>query len=611
MHRVHVQRPPAPRVRFAAQAGAHPIARAFAELLHELLAAASPRAAANAGASSERKGGGLGGGVGGGVDGGMVAGGASDRRRSMGGCSSAGGSLSSRIARRPTLLILERSFDPLTPLLHDFSYEALAEGLGVLARGRFVRPNGKAVLLHDSDPIWADLRRRPWVDVADRLNEHSRHFLDENEAIVRLERGDQLTQAQKSEALRSQMRFGFVKRRDGLRTMQEVVEAVTRKLRAADGSKTDLYAQLSLEQDLATGKSADGRELGHRDAIARTIRRLEAMRTAEREAELRAASSAEAMRTRAEALAIAAAKATAEAASGGGAADSASNAVAAGGHVSAAAANAPAAAAATCARATYTPADAERCRLTTLLATARQLSDSDVSEALSAAGLPSDAYLPIARTQVYMGLPPHSRLRAPPADGRRRRNRGVWRLLVPAASSSPPLCLPLTLANPHSHPDPHPTPCPPLPPLPLLAPPCPSLPLLAPPCPSLPLLAPPCPSLPLLAPPCPPCLPPLPPRATPCAPAPRSNGSPPACTARATAQGTAPHCARPVRRRSQPHPVPICRWRRRGGRDCRSFGSPPSASSAAHRVGSAGGGGGGGEGIGDGGVAALSDVAQI
>ena len=43
-----------------------------------------------------------------------------------------------RSGRRGTLLILERSLDPITPLLIDFSLEALGEGLGILRNGRVV-----------------------------------------------------------------------------------------------------------------------------------------------------------------------------------------------------------------------------------------------------------------------------------------------------------------------------------------------------------------------------------------------------------------------------------------------------------------------------------------
>ena len=174
---------PAPRVRYSSQAGAHPICKAFAETLESLLRAASLRAAAAAAAAAAA----------GRTTAGAHGGGAAvSSRSSMSGRRSMSGGVSSRISRRSTLLILERSFDPLTPLLHDFSYEALAVGLGVLDNGRFRRANGKDVLMHESDAVWADLRRRPWVDVADRLKDHSRDFLNDNEAVVKMERGEKL-----------------------------------------------------------------------------------------------------------------------------------------------------------------------------------------------------------------------------------------------------------------------------------------------------------------------------------------------------------------------------------------------------------------------------------
>jgi len=39
-------------------------------------------------------------------------------------------------------------------------FEALAEGLGLLSKGRYVRPAGKGeALLRESDAVWSDLRR--------------------------------------------------------------------------------------------------------------------------------------------------------------------------------------------------------------------------------------------------------------------------------------------------------------------------------------------------------------------------------------------------------------------------------------------------------------------
>ena len=115
---------PAPRVRYALHG--HPVSRTFAEHVDALLRLQPSRVRRESRAD------------------GVVSGG-SPRRVAL---------------RRSTLLILDRSFDPLTPLLHDFSFEALAEGLGLLSKGRYVRPAGKGeALLRESDAVWSDLRR--------------------------------------------------------------------------------------------------------------------------------------------------------------------------------------------------------------------------------------------------------------------------------------------------------------------------------------------------------------------------------------------------------------------------------------------------------------------
>lgn len=94
--------------------------------------------------------------------------------------------------RRPraTVLIIDRASDPLTPLLHDFSLEGLAQvrplldmtlpllklcresnstpptrqGASLLREGRYCRGSeaGGDVLLQDSSPVWRDLRYRSY-----------------------------------------------------------------------------------------------------------------------------------------------------------------------------------------------------------------------------------------------------------------------------------------------------------------------------------------------------------------------------------------------------------------------------------------------------------------
>ena len=89
--------------------------------------------------------------------------------------------------------------------------------------------------------------RRLRGQVPGLLQGHMSAFLDENEAVVRAQRGEALTEAQRDEAVRRQFAFGFVKRREQLKVHEELVGAITGMLLPA-GAKSALYEQLLLEQ---------------------------------------------------------------------------------------------------------------------------------------------------------------------------------------------------------------------------------------------------------------------------------------------------------------------------------------------------------------------------
>ncbi|KAL1510817.1 hypothetical protein AB1Y20_007101 [Prymnesium parvum] len=185
-------------------------------------------------------------------------------------------------ARRPrgTIVIASRADDPLSPLLHDFSLEGLAQGAGLLREGRYRRGGTAAgeVLLHDALPVWRDLRYRSYELVPTLLQAHMERFVAENKAVVKAQRGEALTAAEKEEAVRKQFAFSFVKQREQLKVQEELVSDVTERL-IREGKKTAWYEQLLLEQDLATGLTAEGAPLRRKDAAARLLRLLQALRT--------------------------------------------------------------------------------------------------------------------------------------------------------------------------------------------------------------------------------------------------------------------------------------------------------------------------------------------
>ena len=136
---------PLPRVRYAAS---HPVCKTFAQLLSaelEALAAAAPpapptQAAGAAAAAPGTAPGGTAPGTAHAAEPATPSAVASDACPGRSAVPSASGPAggAKRSGRRGTLLILERSLDPITPLLIDFSLEALGEGLGILRNGRVV-----------------------------------------------------------------------------------------------------------------------------------------------------------------------------------------------------------------------------------------------------------------------------------------------------------------------------------------------------------------------------------------------------------------------------------------------------------------------------------------
>lgn len=73
---------------------------------------------------------------------------------------------------RGNLLILDRSFDLIAPIVHDYYYQTnvadFKEGLGV--DGSFKMDNNKTVLLNDQDELWVRLRNTHCVEVYQTVN---------------------------------------------------------------------------------------------------------------------------------------------------------------------------------------------------------------------------------------------------------------------------------------------------------------------------------------------------------------------------------------------------------------------------------------------------------
>ncbi|KAL9328001.1 hypothetical protein ACSQ67_003004 [Phaseolus vulgaris] len=86
------------------------------------------------------------------------------------------------------LLILDRSVDQITPVIHEWTYDAMCHDLLNMEGNKYVPgksdgpPERKEVLLEDHDPIWLELRHAHIADASERLHEKMTNFVSKNKA---------------------------------------------------------------------------------------------------------------------------------------------------------------------------------------------------------------------------------------------------------------------------------------------------------------------------------------------------------------------------------------------------------------------------------------------
>lgn len=162
---------------------------------------------------------------------------------------------------RPTLLILDRSSDPLSPLLHEFTYAAMVHDVLPVNNDRYrytyVGNNNQAqtkeVLLNETDPLWARFRNMHIADLSTTLHAEFKAFLAEHpEAALLQKQGQQKDIKQMSEGLRHLPKF---KERSERYSMHMALgQELMSKYHNAN-----LELVATLEQNMATGEDANGK----------------------------------------------------------------------------------------------------------------------------------------------------------------------------------------------------------------------------------------------------------------------------------------------------------------------------------------------------------------
>ena len=173
---------------------------------------------------------------------------------------------------RSTLLLLDRSLDVLSPLMHEFTYQAMvndllnidddkisykAEAVVVSKQQQqpetVIEPVKKDVLLNDNDELWVEFRCRHIADVIQTLSSRIREIMDSHTgAKLATDSGRSLTLSEMASALKQ------------LPEYQEVMSKLSQHMHVSHQcmsvfTREKLLDLAELEQTLATGITEEGR----------------------------------------------------------------------------------------------------------------------------------------------------------------------------------------------------------------------------------------------------------------------------------------------------------------------------------------------------------------
>eukprot|EP01098_Paradermamoeba_levis_P015496 TRINITY_DN791_c0_g2_i5.p1 TRINITY_DN791_c0_g2~~TRINITY_DN791_c0_g2_i5.p1 ORF type:complete len:547 (-),score=201.85 TRINITY_DN791_c0_g2_i5:201-1841(-) len=164
-----------------------------------------------------------------------------------------------------TLIILDRTIDPLAPILHEFTYQAAVADLleDEVKNGHYKlkfkdhsgKENEKDVLIDENDQLWTTIRHMHISQTFDFLKKRIQEFQKTNKAAKLLEAsqsGEEVSIKQLGEAIRAMPTFQEALAKYSLH--QTLTEEVYKRV-----NDRNLKNYALLEQDLATGLDAEGK----------------------------------------------------------------------------------------------------------------------------------------------------------------------------------------------------------------------------------------------------------------------------------------------------------------------------------------------------------------
>jgi syntaxin-binding protein 1 len=157
---------------------------------------------------------------------------------------------------RAVFLILDRSFDALTPLMHDFSYQAMAYDMLTIDENKIkvnVNKNDgtiekKDALLNESDEVWVSQRHNHIAKVIETLNGRLKEVLQNNNNAALTKGGKKMELSAMAAAVKELPEF-----RQTMAKLNQHVDFVKQTMDRFGANNNVLLDIFQLEQTLATG----------------------------------------------------------------------------------------------------------------------------------------------------------------------------------------------------------------------------------------------------------------------------------------------------------------------------------------------------------------------
>jgi hypothetical protein len=108
---------------------------------------------------------------------------------------------------RGSMIILDRGFDLIAPVTHDFFYESNTYEFRDVNDEGEVKIDGKTAHLNDSDDLWVRFRNKHIAEVLKILNEEVLSVVNESKKSAESKKSDEMTLEEMANIIRSMPKY--------------------------------------------------------------------------------------------------------------------------------------------------------------------------------------------------------------------------------------------------------------------------------------------------------------------------------------------------------------------------------------------------------------------